>query len=63
VTDKTLKIAQELHDLLKLKALQERRTLQDVTEELISEGLKRTDQGADQGLAERGHSRGDRSKA
>ena len=42
--DKTLKIAQELHDLLKLKAFKERRTLQDVTEEILRNEFREEDQ-------------------
>lgn len=43
MTTKTLKIAQELHDALKLKALQERRTLQDVTEEILENAFRSQD--------------------
>lgn len=47
--NKTLKIAEELHDLLKLKALQERKTLQEVTEEILQDAFKPEDQRTGQG--------------
>lgn len=48
---KTQKIAEELHKVLKRLALEEDKTLQEITEELITDGLKdrgiELDRGAD----------------
>lgn len=40
MSDKTQKIAAELHRLLKMQALKEGKTLQELTEEILRDGME-----------------------
>lgn len=42
--NKTQKIAENLHKLLKMQALKDNKTLQELTEELLSDGLENRSQ-------------------
>lgn len=45
--DKTQKIAERLHKILKMQAIREGKTLQQITEEILTDGLERRSQKTD----------------